>query len=52
MTNGAGYLFDLALQITVPELKSAKDFIQDMSNAVNSMNISLCQAAQGIIGGL
>ncbi|HHR6551332.1 TPA: conjugal transfer protein TraH, partial [Providencia alcalifaciens] len=52
MTNGAGYLFDLALQTTVPELKSAKDFIQDMANSVNSMNISSCQAAQGIIGGL
>ncbi|HHR5944753.1 TPA: conjugal transfer pilus assembly protein TraH [Providencia alcalifaciens] len=52
MTNGAGYLFDLALQTTVPELKSAKDFIQDMTNSVNSMNISSCQAAQGIIGGL
>ncbi|MEY0408345.1 conjugal transfer pilus assembly protein TraH [Providencia rettgeri] len=52
MTNGAGYLFDLALQTTVPELKSAKDFVQKMSSDINSMNISSCQAAQGIIGGL
>ncbi|HHR6174594.1 TPA: conjugal transfer protein TraH, partial [Providencia alcalifaciens] len=51
MTNGAGYFFDLALQTSVPELKSAKDFIQNMVNSVNSMNISSCQAAQGIIGG-
>ena len=52
MTNGAGYFFDLALQTTVPELKSAKDFLQKLSSDINSMNISSCQAAQGIIGGL
>lgn len=52
MTNAAGYLFDLALQTTVPELKSAKDFLQNMAADINSANISSCQAAQGIIGGL
>lgn len=52
MQNSTGYLFDLALQTTVPELKSAKDFMQKLASDVNSMNISSCQAAQGIIGGL
>lgn len=52
MNNAAGYLFDLALQTTVPELKSAKDFLQNMAADINSANISSCQAAQGIIGGL
>lgn len=52
MQNSAGYFFDLALQTTVPELKQAKDFLQKMASDVNSMNISSCQAAQGIIGGL
>ncbi|HAT1515136.1 TPA: F-type conjugal transfer protein TraH [Morganella morganii] len=52
MTNAAGYLFDLALQTTVPELKQAKDFLQKMASDINSSNISSCQAAQGIIGGL
>lgn len=52
MTNAAGYLFDLALQTTVPELKQAKDFLQKLSSDINSTNISSCQAAQGIIGGL
>lgn len=52
MTNAAGYLFDLALQTTVPELKQAKDFLQKMASDINSTNISSCQAAQGIIGGL
>ncbi len=52
MGNAAGYFFDLALQTTVPELKQAKDFLQKMATDINSMNISSCQAAQGIIGGL
>lgn len=52
MGNAAGYFFDLALETTVPEMKTAKDFLQKMANDVNSMNMSSCQAAQGIIGGL
>lgn len=52
MSNAAGYFFDLALQTTVPEIKTAKDFLQKMSSDINSMNLSSCQAAQGIVGGL
>lgn len=52
MANSAGYFFDLALQTTVPEIKTAKDFLQKMASDVNSMNLSSCQAAQGIVGGL
>lgn len=51
MSNAAGY-FDLALQTTVPEIKTAKDFLQKMATDMNSMNLSSCQAAQGIVGGL
>lgn len=52
MSNAAGYFFDLALQTTVPEIKTAKDFLQKMANDINSMNLSSCQAAQGIVGGI
>ncbi|MBF7997482.1 conjugal transfer pilus assembly protein TraH [Rahnella laticis] len=52
MGNAAGYFFDLALETTVPEMKTAKDFLQKMASDVNSLNMSSCQAAQGIIGGL
>ncbi len=52
MSNSQGYFFDLALQTTVPEIKTAKDFLQKMASDVNSMNLSSCQAAQGIVGGL
>ncbi len=52
MSNAAGYFFDLALQTTVPEMKTAKDFLQKMASDINSMNLSSCQVAQGIVGGL
>ena len=52
MGNAAGYFFDLALQTTVPEMKQAKDFLQKLASDINSMNMSSCQAAQGIVGGL
>lgn len=52
MGNAAGYFFDLALQTTVPAMKQAKDFLQKLASDVNSMNMSSCQAAQGIVGGL
>ena len=32
--------------------KSAKDFLQKMASDINSMNLSSCQVAQGIVGGL
>lgn len=52
MGNAAGYFFDLALQTAVPGMKQAKDFMQKLASDLNSMNVSSCQAAQGIIGGL
>ncbi|MBW9878849.1 conjugal transfer protein TraH, partial [Escherichia coli] len=45
MSNAAGYFFDLALQATVPEIKTAKDFLQKMASDINSMNLSSCQVA-------
>ena len=33
-------------------MKQAKDFLQKLASDVNSMNMSSCQAAQGIVGGL
>ncbi len=48
MSNAMGYFFDLALQTTVPEIKTAKDFLQKMANDINSMNLSSCQVAQGL----
>ncbi|MFS7282031.1 conjugal transfer pilus assembly protein TraH [Serratia proteamaculans] len=52
MSNAGGYAFDLALQTMVPQLKQVKDFMQKLATDMNSMNMSSCQAAQGIIGGI
>ncbi|MEJ5174666.1 conjugal transfer pilus assembly protein TraH [Erwinia sp. MYb416] len=52
MSNAAGYAFDLALQTMVPQLKQVKDYLQKIASDINSMNMSSCQAAQGIVGGL
>ena len=52
MSGAVGYMFDLALETTVPELKSVKDFIQNAVNKINSMNINSCETAQDLVGGL
>lgn len=52
MSNAAGYAFDLALQATVPDMKKAKDFLQQLANDINSLSASTCQAAQAIVGGI
>lgn len=48
MSNAAGYFFDLALQTTVPEIKTAKDFLQKMASDINSMNLSSCRWRRGL----
>lgn len=50
MSNAAGYFFDLALQTTVPEIKTAKDFLQKMATDMNSMNLSSCPGCSGNCG--
>ena len=52
MSSAEGYMFDLALEITVPELKTVKDFAQKISNSVNSLNVNSCEMTQDLVGGL
>lgn len=52
LSNAIGYAFELALETTCPQCKSVKDQLQNMANTINNLNISTCQAAQGIVGGL
>lgn len=47
-----GLFFDLALKTVTPMLASAKDYLQQLASDINSMNMSSCQAARGIVGGL
>lgn len=52
MANSTGYMFEIALKTTVPELAAAKDYVQKLVSDLNQFNMSSCQAAQGIVGGL
>lgn len=52
LSNAVGYAFDLALETTMPQVKSVKDYLQRIAQDMNSLNVSTCQAAQGIVGGL
>nr|WP_234419546.1 conjugal transfer protein TraH [Lelliottia sp. WB101] len=52
MANSPGYMFEIALKTTVPELAAAKDYVQKLASDMNQFNMSSCQAAQGIVGGL
>ena len=49
MANSSGYFFDLALETTVPELKAAKDFLQNFAANMNRFNMSSCQAAKAMV---
>lgn len=52
MSNAIGYAFDLALETTCPQCKMVMDKLQAMANDINNLNISTCQAAQALVGGL
>lgn len=52
LSNAAGYAFDLGLETICPQCKAVKDYLQKLASDTNNMNISTCQAAQSIVGGL
>lgn len=52
MSNAIGYAFDLALETTCPQCKMVMDKLQALANDVNNLNISTCQAAQALVGGI
>ncbi|GJI56966.1 conjugal transfer protein TraH [Rodentibacter sp. JRC1] len=52
MSNAIGYAFDLALETTCPQCKMVMDKLQAMANDINNLNISTCQAAQALVGGI
>lgn len=52
VSSAPGLFFDLGLKTVTPMLASAKDYLQKLASDINSMNMSSCQSARGIIGGL
>ncbi len=43
------YAFLLAIKSSMPEMSSLFEYLQDIANKVNSMNVNSCQMAEGIV---
>lgn len=52
MQNAAGYLFNLALKTEVPQISEALQEMEKLAQDMNNQNLSSCQMAQDMIGGL
>lgn len=52
MQASESYAFDLALETTVPEIKTVKDFLEDLEQKANSSLINSCETAQDLVGGV
>jgi len=52
MANAAGYAYSLALQTYIPQMKAVTDQLVDWSNTINNQNMSSCEMAQNLVGGL
>lgn len=48
----AGYGFNLALQTMAPQVYNTMQKLNDIAREINSMNISSCEAAANIVGGI
>lgn len=50
--NASGYGFNLALQTMAPQVYNTMQKLNDIAREINSMNISSCEAAANIVGGI
>lgn len=48
-SNAVGYAFQMALENACPQCKAIISDFQALSQAINSMNINSCEAAEGIV---
>ncbi len=52
MQASESYAFDLALETTVPQIKTVKDFLEKLEQEANSSLINSCETAQDLVGGV
>jgi len=50
--NALGFAFQLAIDSVSPEIGKVMDSMANKAQQMNQMNISSCEAAQGLVGGL
>ncbi|MCF6768409.1 conjugal transfer protein TraH [Thiotrichales bacterium 19S11-10] len=51
LSSGAGYAFNLALEVELPEIAHAMQYMQELANKVNSQNYNSCEMAEDLVGG-
>ena len=52
MNNAKGYAFQLAMETATPEIAHVIQYIQDVAQKMNNSNISSCEMAEDLVGGL
>lgn len=51
LSSGAGYALNLALEVELPEVAHAMQYMQKLANEINSGNFNSCSMAEDLIGG-
>lgn len=52
LSNGAGYALNLALEVELPEIAHAMQYMQKIAQEINSGNFNSCEMSEDLIGGL
>lgn len=50
--NAIGFAFKLAIEAISPQIGKSMQDLQDLANKINQQNISSCESAQALVGGL
>ena len=50
--NAIGFAFKLAIEAISPQIGKTMQDLQDLANKINQQNISSCESAQALVGGL
>lgn len=51
LSAGAGYALNLALEVELPEIAHAMQYMQELANKINSGNFNSCEMAEDLVGG-
>ena len=51
LSSGAGYALNLALEVELPEIAHAMQYMQELANKINSGNFNSCEMAEDLVGG-
>ncbi|MDA7742527.1 conjugal transfer protein TraH, partial [Francisellaceae bacterium] len=52
LSSAAGYALNLALEVELPEVAHALQYMQSIANKINSSNFNSCEMGEDLVGGL